>query len=102
MLRLPPTSTLFPYTTLFRSQVYLFTCPIIALWPLIPPVRTRAALDRKSTRLNTSHEWKSYAVFCLKKNTSRCGRRRADVGFLVRYKGISTDPRVAFTAIGIP
>src|SRR6266536_5448635 len=64
MIRRPPRSTLFPYTTLFRSvwgsfevrlgrRAHLFTAPI--------------RRDRKSTRLNSSHEWSSYAVFCLKK-----------------------------------
>src|SRR5438477_4493017 len=63
MLRRPPRSTLFPYTTLFRS---------IASWrcaadqhPIQAPIS--APLDRKSTRLNSSHMSISYAVFCLKK-----------------------------------
>src|SRR5205814_6406269 len=66
MLRPPPRSTLFPYTTLFRSQrigkdVGLLN-PLISRIPLI--LRKR---DRKSTRLNSSHLGISYAVFCLKK-----------------------------------
>src|SRR6266852_9032078 len=63
MIRRPPRSTLFPYTTLFRSR-----------WPLIRARRRPAgapgmssARDRKSTRLNSSHGSISYAVFCLKK-----------------------------------
>src|SRR5947209_16228004 len=82
MIRQPPRSTLFPYTTLFRSDV--------ALAPHLrrllegpgrqPPVRPghRARLqrrglvrDRKSTRLNSSHANISYAVFCLKKKKKR-------------------------------
>src|SRR6266487_5285315 len=62
MIRRPPRSTLFPYTTLFRSP----TSP--CSWS--PCVSTRAApscRDRKSTRLNSSHPSISYAVFCLKK-----------------------------------
>src|SRR6266536_5718898 len=63
MIRRPPRSTLFPYTTLFRSAT-LFCNGCAA-------GRSRSALnvgrDRKSTRLNSSHEWISYAVFCLKK-----------------------------------
>src|SRR5947209_16526575 len=64
MIRLPPRSTLFPYTTLFRS-VRLDLMP-----PKGPPTPapTRVSLrDRKSTRLNSSHANISYAVFCLKK-----------------------------------
>src|SRR3712207_8294813 len=92
MIRRPPRSTLFPYTTLFRSMV-LFTillCSglgslsvgrwplrrglgalvvLIALYPLLlEPLSAMALrLDRKSTRLNSSHANISYAVFCLKK-----------------------------------
>src|SRR5258707_2916663 len=77
MIRRPPRSTLFPYTTLFRSSPSypvdhvsrrpdreLCTCPRGAL-------TTKPGLsvgDRKSTRLNSSHANISYAVFCLKKN----------------------------------
>src|SRR5258708_18680952 len=65
MIRRPPRSTLFPYTTLFRSPRS----------PCGAPPRTRAPAprpsppesDRKSTRLNSSHQIISYAVFCLKK-----------------------------------
>src|SRR5438105_5383217 len=72
MIRRPPRSTLFPYTTLFRSS----TCALSA-YPLLVcksslSCRTSAtsAGDRKSTRLNSSHEWISYAVFCLKKKNN--------------------------------
>src|SRR5688572_31551756 len=66
MIRRPPRSTLFPYTTLFRSV----PCPGEALFRR--PNRRRAEvpvmpIDRKSTRLNSSHSQISYAVFCLKK-----------------------------------
>src|SRR2546422_5185814 len=77
MIRRPPRSTLFPYTTLFRS--------LRERWPAGAPVSgaevddaargvIRGAglaeyLDRKSTRLNSSHGYISYAVFCLKKKT---------------------------------
>src|SRR5579872_7584061 len=62
MIRRPPRSTLFPYTTLFRSRAP----PSRARWPSTrrPCPRGR---DRKSTRLNSSHVRISYAVFCLKK-----------------------------------
>src|SRR2546429_2488410 len=85
MIRRPPRSTLFPYTTLFRSRVFLTSGQKLAgvsglaqatgiglivagavarpyaAWPLWG--------DRKSTRLNSSHGYISYAVFCLKKKT---------------------------------
>src|SRR3989449_6640498 len=84
MIRRPPRSTLFPYTTLFRSltqypsiDVLWFDGEWIADWSdergrdLYTYVRTiRPSLivkDRKSTRLNSSHGYISYAVFCLKK-----------------------------------
>src|SRR5437588_1094470 len=96
MPRRPPTSPLFPYTTLFRSP------PAIAVafgprrpahpFPVRNPVRlaaqrhyrpvsegrclrqaTEAGRDRKSTRLNSSHTVISYAVFCLKKKTDKHG-----------------------------
>src|SRR3712207_8056322 len=92
MIRRPPRSTLFPYTTLFRSQGhpeqgYLRTAPRCpgagggafgvaaeATYQerpssLLPAHRGR--VDRKSTRLNSSHANISYAVFCLKKNKCR-------------------------------
>src|SRR6266576_3981725 len=63
MIRRPPRSTLFPYTTLFRS----INGPTTSCFHLILPSRVRSAADRKSTRLNSSHVEISYAVFCLKK-----------------------------------
>src|SRR5438105_12885578 len=80
----PPTSTLFPYTTLFRSECRQLDS-VKSTMRKIPPngiagfgrlaVNGKrrspwppARIDRKSTRLNSSHEWISYAVFCLKKN----------------------------------
>src|SRR5207247_9762913 len=98
LLPRPPTSTLFPYTTLFRSQPRASAGPPSGKKRPAPgrsrgfgpgsrraggarggPERARSAVpsdpiargpkweDRKSTRLNSSHEWISYAVFCLKK-----------------------------------
>src|SRR2546422_5116706 len=80
MIRRPPRSTLFPYTTLFRSPMLLVTTwfgsflvdegTVIEkrLFPKDPEaLAERLALDRKSTRLNSSHGYISYAVFCLKK-----------------------------------
>src|SRR5699024_12348852 len=65
----PPTSTLFPYTTLFRSlagRAMRRPCPGQTTCPV-----SRSRLDRKSTRLNSSHVSISYAVFCLKKKKNK-------------------------------
>src|SRR5258708_32031900 len=74
MIRRPPRSTLFPYTTLFRSAMCdLFPRHVIRPGPDdifcgTPPLAFTFGLgDRKSTRLNSSHQIISYAVFCLKK-----------------------------------
>src|SRR5439155_6202246 len=62
MIRRPPRSTLFPYTTLFRSPWESENGP-----PPLDHTRAGVCPDRKSTRLNSSHVAISYAVFCLKK-----------------------------------
>src|SRR2546430_12557058 len=84
MIRRPPRSTLFPYTTLFRSRVAATPgtgqlvladdSPVV-----VDPARRTATLiddhggvDRKSTRLNSSHSQISYAVFCLKNKQLTC------------------------------
>src|SRR5258708_8100075 len=71
MIRRPPRSTLFPYTTLFRSLAYALAdrLLIVVRSGTTPTDDLEAAvrLDRKSTRLNSSHQIISYAVFCLKK-----------------------------------
>src|SRR2546428_9720262 len=68
MIRRPPRSTLFPYTTLFRSPVAGRRRGPFAASPQLPDRRLRQLQpDRKSTRLNSSHDQISYAVFCLKK-----------------------------------
>src|SRR5438105_10317653 len=91
MIRRPPTSTLFPYTTLFRSTdddgtnievtddlrrawlkggpLWLYSTMRNHVMGL--PLPVRKTIDRKSTRLNSSHEWISYAVFCLKKKKKK-------------------------------
>src|SRR5258708_40128180 len=75
MIRRPPRSTLFPYTTLFRSQhgscqrrrcYDVPTGDSVSLFPIVTQ-RNAIPRDRKSTRLNSSHQIISYAVFCLKK-----------------------------------
>src|SRR5204863_3102089 len=69
MIRRPPRSTLFPYTTLFRSRPSSRGGPRLGLAGRRPgrACRRVSAADRKSTRLNSSHVEISYAVFCLKK-----------------------------------
>src|SRR5688572_32054617 len=93
MIRRPPSSTLFPYTTLFRSRWYFLTgqrdriirliqqgfhlavatAPVEADQGGMIPHSPRFVLveDRKSTRLNSSHSQISYAVFCLKKKKKK-------------------------------
>src|SRR5687768_18016147 len=84
MIPRPPSSTLFPYTTLFRSvEITVGLAPdavvddrLIAAYEragvdrlvVRPWQKGRDASDRKSTRLNSSHGYNTYAVFCLKKN----------------------------------
>src|SRR2546428_7213217 len=71
MIRRPPRSTLFPYTTLFRSLLFVKLVPAaqaVYLWPAHELMHgALSVVDRKSTRLNSSHDQMSYAVFCLKK-----------------------------------
>src|SRR5947208_12964980 len=83
MIRPPPRSTLFPYTTLFRSRPT--GAPSSRRRPLLesehPEVERSlgGSTDRKSTRLNSSHQIISYAVFCLKKKKkNRCSLRGSD------------------------
>src|SRR5438552_9937442 len=92
MIRLPPRSTLFPYTTLFRSKNYMAVIDkdklaVLGTWPIKEAEQNAPVAfdepnkrlfvitrkDRKSTRLNSSHQIISYAVFCLKKkNKYQC------------------------------
>src|SRR2546430_8947298 len=67
MIRRPPRSTLFPYTTLFRSRPCARTGDWSAGRGKLPHAGCPFLPDRKSTRLNSSHSQISYAVFCLKK-----------------------------------
>src|SRR5690606_41658430 len=88
MIRRPPRSTLFPYTTLFRSVGRPFHFEVIIMYVgyyipsrsrphnvgtlrRFPPSIRSKVLDRKSTRLNSSHVKISYAVFCLKKKKKK-------------------------------
>src|SRR2546429_1337693 len=71
MIRRPPRSTLFPYTTLFRSS--LCSSRLLSMSDAIPSRTCPGwnSIDRKSTRLNSSHGYISYAVFCLKKKKKK-------------------------------
>src|SRR2546427_6099999 len=85
MIRRPPRSTLFPYTTLFRSRCLAFVYPSFCEGfglPLLEAMQrgciclstnlgASPEIDRKSTRLNSSHSQISYAVFCLKKKKKK-------------------------------
>src|SRR5258708_24593824 len=85
MIRRPPRSTLFPYTTLFRSfgALALEGVAMLALSLAAYGVGLLAA-DRKSTRLNSSHQIISYAVFCLKKKIPH--ERRDNASTEARFK----------------
>src|SRR2546428_8182319 len=93
MIRRPPRSTLFPYTTLFRSEAagpmnqaswrasVTFSVALIATAAFVVRAQegnspAAAVVDRKSTRLNSSHDQISYAVFCLKKK-----KRKTQTGY---------------------
>src|SRR5437667_8070896 len=84
MIRRPPRSTLFPYTTLFRSAARRRTAwppPACDVGPARGNTRTRGRsparfADRKSTRLNSSHITISYAVFCLKKKKKKQKKKK--------------------------
>src|SRR2546429_4885585 len=79
MIRRPPRSTLFPYTTLFRSVncvapgiiatngMNVYSAEALEAMPQTNLMKRFGEVDRKSTRLNSSHGYISYAVFCLKK-----------------------------------
>src|SRR2546429_3758713 len=91
MIRRPPRSTLFPYTTLFRSRQRRRDDNLQPLpWTSRFAPSCSADSDRKSTRLNSSHGYISYAVFCLKKKKNRqkictsIARRSASVSCRVR------------------
>src|SRR5947209_19005341 len=79
IIRRPPSSTLFPYTTLFRSKLVRTLAVACAVSTAAQTASAQSTypdkpihfIDRKSTRLNSSHANISYAVFCLKKKTGR-------------------------------
>src|SRR5256885_6985325 len=95
MIRRPPRSTLFPYTTLFRSVAPEATLPeagVTDATVVVKSARLRFCVappkDRKSTRLNSSHLVISYAVFCLKKKKTL----QHAVGQLPRLPGKKKNP----------
>src|SRR5258707_10938485 len=93
MIRRPPRSTLFPYTTLFRSWASTFVAAVALIAIYVIYLKNNGyleltneehlhdlgkfMLDRKSTRLNSSHANISYAVFCLKKKKKKATESRA-------------------------
>src|SRR5690348_17933208 len=77
MIRRPPRSTLFPYTTLFRSLAEILD-QIEDVLPLERVLAPAGRRDRKSTRLNSSHPSISYAVFCLKKKKKERNQSRTN------------------------
>src|SRR5258708_11487504 len=96
MIRRPPRSTLFPYTTLFRSKVAFieFGAPqkVVCIGVIgsfrqyfgkpfigVRKITKEDIVDRKSTRLNSSHQIISYAVFCLKKKKSTAYRQQQNL-----------------------
>src|SRR5258708_26182436 len=79
MIRRPPRSTLFPYTTLFRSWSGITRKALrfaLKISPDVYALHIADDEDRKSTRLNSSHQIISYAVFCLKKKKTASRRHR--------------------------
>src|SRR5438067_7471221 len=98
MIRRPPRSTLFPYTTLFRSLEDWDANAVVDRTGLDGEQVETRAIDRKSTRLNSSHVSISYAVFCLKK--------KKKIPFLAHIYSTSslttTTPRYLSILINIP
>src|SRR5258705_1820057 len=95
MIRRPPRSTLFPYTTLFRSPV-VFAAAFCAAATEAggsgggSASDALACLDRKSTRLNSSHLGISYAVFCLKKKKKHTYRETLSAPQILRASTVMT------------
>src|SRR5690554_7657905 len=93
MIRRPPRSTLFPYTTLFRSLgMGTTTLPINDIYQSFEAglQKSLVDVDRKSTRLNSSHVRISYAVFCLKKKTKKKTLTKTAYSLYTIYFGLLT------------
>src|SRR5256885_13260318 len=85
MIRRPPRSTLFPYTTLFRSARAAPPSASRSYRTAPAACSSSSTLDRKSTRLNSSHLVSAYAVFCLKKNNrvgDNCPERLVNIAIV--------------------
>src|SRR2546422_2974750 len=99
MIRRPPRSTLFPYTTLFRS-IRAVTADLILNERVnsarfLPASDISHSQDRKSTRLNSSHGYISYAVFCLKKKKKKTEERdiaNTIVTAIMQWEAAETGP----------
>src|SRR2546430_12808363 len=96
MIRRPPRSTLFPYTTLFRSRSdgsSFYRSSSLSSAPPAAALSARPPRDRKSTRLNSSHSQISYAVFCLKKKKKNNNDNESleDLIYYVQYDVIVGD-----------
>src|SRR5690349_22579010 len=100
MIRRPPRSTLFPYTTLFRSRIgSLFVTHYHTDHAGgAAAFRERLGLDRKSTRLNSSHVEISYAVFCLKKKKKK---QKKTKNKKKNQKQCTTNSNIRYTAVTI-
>src|SRR2546429_3882480 len=109
MIRRPPRSTLFPYTTLFRSANYSIKggdqdsvngcapgLPVHAVGVFNAADQANVTAggngDRKSTRLNSSHGYISYAVFCLKKKKKHTGSHRLYSAYVHTYAPLHSLP----------
>src|SRR2546421_3218513 len=98
MIRRPPRSTLFPYTTLFRSAKAMNTAFVPSAKTMLavrmPATRCDSRMnsgrDRKSTRLNSSHDQISYAVFCLKKKNKKNNRQSQEITDSIREREVYT------------
>src|SRR5688572_32514086 len=99
MIRRPPRSTLFPYTTLFRSERHVGAAALAVTFERVAAdrgaeeqqvveVRQPTLPDRKSTRLNSSHSQISYAVFCLKKKKKKINnyKKQTKIDTLITLK----------------
>src|SRR5690554_7447547 len=101
MIRRPPRSTLFPYTTLFRSWLINRCVVLLFLERLKQTIHglhlsrwlptTTTSRDRKSTRLNSSHVRISYAVFCLKKKKNKIKNTKITTKYISTYAHIKND-----------
>src|SRR5256885_3824641 len=99
MIRRPPRSTLFPYTTLFRSPLRMQDAAQRLFDPAARVWRSRGGLDRKSTRLNSSHLVISYAVFCLKKKNSNT-TTALELSNISSIPSSAPSPEIDMTVIG--